>query len=114
MSVGQSLVLKAAKKELIRLSNAAQKKAAEVQSVIDASTKIIALNDEVKTLLYTNKKITAVERLKRLEEIDTERSSLRRTRNKDINKLMTIQFDLEDKCRSLAKEIMLLELRYLK
>jgi len=109
MNSKEKVVLAALKRDLKRLSKAAEKAKAECDEYLNVGREMIAIHEEL--ALIVKAKETGPEVLKKLEALKRRRDKAERTMKKDLVKLIDKQHEAEFARDSLSSEIQMMEFK---
>jgi hypothetical protein len=109
VSNGEELALAAMKRDLKRLSKAAEKAKAEADEYMNVGSEMLAIHKEFAEIVKSRDHSPAT--LKKLERLQARSKRTDRIRNKDLCKLTDKQFEAEQKRDALASKVQALEFR---
>jgi len=106
---GEELALEAMKKDLKRLSRAADKAKADADEYMNVGSEMVAIHNEFADIVKSGDHSKAT--LRKLDRLKARSERTDRIRNKDLCKLTDKQFEAEQKRDALAWEVQSLEMR---
>lgn len=109
MSNGEELALAAMKRDLKRLSKAAEKAKAEADEYMNVGSEMLAIHKEFAEIVKYRDHSPAT--LKKLKDLQLKSERTDKIRKKDLSKLLDKQFEAEEKRAALAGEVQALEFR---
>lgn len=109
MSNGEELALAAMKRDLQRLSKAAEKAKAEADEYMNVGSEMLAIHKEFAEIVKSRDHSPAT--LKKLKDLQLKSERTDKIRKKDLSKLLDKQFEAEEKRAALAGEVQALEFR---
>ena len=106
---GEELALAAMKKDLKRLTRAAEKARAEADECMSVGSEMVAIHKEFAEIVKSGDHSKAT--LNKLDRLAARSEKTDRIQKKDLSKLLDKQFEAEQKRDALASEVQALEFR---